>query len=73
VRKPPRRRFTGRNHLLQSSPFLHREHDPIFVHRGSPFLEVRSIAKPQETTFRVTRQSKFNETLAPNGFFDSDA
>jgi hypothetical protein len=56
-------RLARRNQLLQRRSFLPGECDAILVHCGGPFLEAYSVAKPQETVSRVTRQSKINESL----------
>ncbi len=60
----PGRCFAYGDQLFQRQPFLHCECNPILVHRGTPCLEAQLSPKPQETTFRVTRQSKINGTLA---------
>ena len=41
----PGRCFAYGNQLFQLKPFLHRESNPILVHRGTPFLEAQPVAK----------------------------
>jgi hypothetical protein len=41
----PGRCFTHGHQLFQLKPFLHRESNPILVHRGTPFLEAQPVAK----------------------------
>jgi hypothetical protein len=41
----PGRCFAYGNQLFQRKPFLHRESNPILVHRGTPFLEAQPVAK----------------------------
>lgn len=36
--------FACGNHLFQLKPFLHRERNPILVHRGTPILEAQPVA-----------------------------
>jgi hypothetical protein len=37
--------FAYRHQLFQLQPFLHRERNPILVHRGTPCLEAQPVAK----------------------------
>jgi hypothetical protein len=41
----PGRGFACGNQLFQLQPFLHRERNPILVHRGTPCLEAQPAAK----------------------------